>query len=132
MDVEVSTAEKLSRPHILLVEDDPDLLDITGQLIEHLGYSYTAATGSNEAIKKLKENPEIFDAVFTDYSLPVMNGVELARMIKKLLADIPIILCSGKIDLLDEGQIAAAGIVDIARKPYTISELDSIIKRVVN
>ena len=133
MDVEVRTAEKLGRgPHILVVEDDPVLLDITIQLIELLGYSVTAATGSNEALAKLKENPDTFDVVFTDYGLPVIDGIELAKRIKEISCEISVILCSGKIDLIDESQIAAVGIAEVARKPYTISELDSIFKRVIN
>ncbi len=133
MDVEVKTAEKLGRvPHVLVVEDDPVLLDITIQLIEFLGYSVTAATGSNEAITKLRENPDKFDVVFTDYGLPKIDGVELSKMIKEISCEIPIILCSGKIDLIDARQMAEAGIVEVARKPYTINDLDSIIKRVAN
>ena len=132
MDLNVNAAGKLERPHILLVEDDKALLDITIQLIELLGYSVTAATGSNEAIKKLKENPDMFDVVFTDYDLPIIDGVELAKIIKEISCEIPIILCSGKIDLIDESQIAAAGIAGVARKPYSINDLDSIIKRVAN
>ena len=132
MDLNVNAAGKLERPHILLVEDDKALLDITIQLIELLGYSVTAATGSNEAITKLKENPDTFDVVFTDYDLPIIDGVELAKIIKEISCEIPIILCSGKIDLIDESQIAAAGIAGVARKPYSINDLDSIIKRVAN
>ena len=132
MDANVSTAEKLEKPHILVVDDDAALRDITVELIELLGYSVTAAGGSNEAITRIKENPGTFDAVFTDYSLPIINGLELAKMVGEISADIPIILCSGKIDLIDENQIAAAGIAEVARKPYTISDLDSIIKRVVH
>ena len=132
MDLNVNATGKLARPHILLVEDDQALLDITIQLIEFLGYSVTAATGSNEAIKKLKENPDMFDVVFTDYDLPIIDGVELAKIIKEISREIPIILCSGKIDLIDESQIAAAGIAGVARKPYSINDLDSIIKRVAN
>ncbi len=133
MDVEVKTAEKLGRvPHVLVVEDDPVLLNITIQLIEFLGYSVTAATGSNEAITILRENPDKFDVVFTDYGLPKIDGVELSKMIKEISCEIPIILCSGKIDLIDASQMAEAGIVEVARKPYTINDLDSIIKRVAN
>ena len=132
MDTGDNTSERLARPHILVVEDDQALLDITIQLIERLGYSVTAATGSNEAITKLKENPDTFDVVFTDYDLPIIDGVELAKIIKEISCEIPIILCSGKIDLIDESQIAAAGIAGVARKPYSINDLDSIIKRVAN
>jgi len=132
MDININTAEKPDRPHILLVDDDSALLDLIVDLFDHFGYSATTATGSDEAISKFKENPDLFDVVLTDYSLPVINGVELAKLIKKLSADIPIILCSGKIDLLDKRQIAAAGITDITRKPYKINELDSIIRRVMH
>ena len=132
MDVIANTAEKLDRPHVLIVDDDVALRDLTVELIELLGYSVTSAGGSSEAIARIKENPDKFDVVFTDYSLPVINGLELAKLVGEISPGIPIILCSGIIGLIDETQLAAAGIADVAKKPYSINELDSIIKRVVN
>ncbi len=132
MEINVNATEGPGRKHLLVVDDDPDVLEITTSLLKYLGYLVTVAKGSKEAITKITENPDIFDAVFTDYSLPIINGVELSKMIKELSSNIPIILCSGKIDLIDERQIAAAGIAGIARKPYSMNELDSIIKRVFN
>ena len=59
MDIGGNTSEKLERPHILLIEDDQALLDITIQLIEHLGYSVTAVTGSDGVL-----SASVFDAIF--------------------------------------------------------------------
>ena len=131
MVVNINTAKKLDSPHILVVDDDPVLLGITRQVVEHLGYQVTIAKGSNEAITKIKEHPNTFDAVVTDYTLPIINGIELAKMIKELSADIPVVLYSGKIDLIDRKQIASARIAALAGKPCSMDELDLIIKRVV-
>ena len=131
MDIRVNTAEKLDSPHILIVDDDPVLLGITANVIEHLGYQVTTAEGCNEAIAKIKEHPDKFDAVMTDYALPIMNGIEMSKKIKELSDDINIILYSGRIDLIDKKQLDSARLAALARKPCSMDELDSIIKRVV-
>ena len=64
--------------------------------------------------------------------MPVINGIELAKLIKELPFDIPFILYSGKIDYIDETQIAQTGISEIAKKPCKINELDSTIKKAIN
>ena len=117
---------------ILFVDDDPALLEVTALLLAHQGYLVTPAIGGKEAITKIKDKPDEFDVVLTDYSMPIINGLELAILIKKLSFNIPVILCTGKPNLIDERQIAEAGIASIAPKPCTIQDLDSIIKKVLN
>ena len=131
MDISVNTAEKLDTARILVVENELDILDVTTRLLEHFGYLVTSATGSNEAINKIKDNPNAFDAVITDYSLPIINGIELAALIKEISADVPIVLYSGKIDIIEERQITEACIAGVIRKPCEVKKLDSIIKKVI-
>lgn len=122
----------MDRYHILVVDDDPEMLEITVLLLNHQGYLVTPASSSKEAITKIKENPDGFNALLTDYSMPFINGIELAKFIKELSVDIPVILYTGKIDHIDETQIGQIGISEVAKKPCKIDELDSIIKRAIN
>ena len=115
--------------HILLVDDDILLLDTIKKLLEVMGYIVISATGSIEAIDLMKRSK--FDVVITDYSMPDMNGIEMVIKAKKILAGIPKILYTGRIDLITEKQITEAGIDEIVRKPCRISRLDSIIKKVM-
>ena len=108
--------------HILLVDDDPLLLDTTKQFLEVLGYIVTSASGSSEAIALMKSF--IFDVLITDYSMPGMNGVELAMEANKLLAETPIILCTGKIASVEGNQRAEARIAAIVNKPCRMRDID--------
>ena len=87
--------------------------------------------GSKEAISMLKEKPETFDAVLTDYGMPVIDGIELAIMIKELAINIPFILYTGKSVSLDKARMDQIGITEIANKPCKIDELNSIIKKAI-
>ncbi len=132
MEKNISQTADTDRIRVLVVDDDPGMLEITVLLLNHQGYLATPATGSKEAITRIKETPDGFDAVLTDYGMPVINGIELAGMIKELPVDIPVILYTGKIDYIDETRLARIGITDIAQKPCKIDKLDSVIKKAVN
>lgn len=132
MDEQKSPSADAERVRLLLVDDDINVLELTSQLLFRQGYIVTPATGSSEAITILKNNHRAYDIVVTDFCMPENNGIELATMIKELSADIPVILHTGKIDLVDEKQAAKACIVEIITKPYKIEELDNIIKKVIN
>ena len=132
MDVSIGPSENMDKLRILLVENDPDVLEVTTSLLEYLGYLVTPATGSNEAITKITEDTDAFDAVITDYSLEIINGIELAAMIKDVSEDVPTILYSGKIDLIDKIQMAEACIAGIIKKPCEVKKMDSIIKEIIN
>ena len=131
MDTQVKPAADTDRIRLLLVDDDVNLLETLSRLLYRRGYIVTPATGGNEALAILRENHKTFDIVLTDYSMPIINGFELALMIWELLPDIPIILHTGKIDLVDERQIAKAGVAEIIIKPYKVNDLDKIIKKVI-
>ena len=127
----INPNENLNSVHILVVDDDPGMLEITARLLNYQGYLVTPAMGSKEAISMLKEKPETFDAVLTDYGMPVIDGIELAIMIKELAINIPFILYTGKSVSLDKARMDQIGITEIANKPCKIDELNSIIKKAI-
>ena len=116
---------------LLLVDDDLKLLEITSSLLERKGYLVTSAAGSDEAIAILENDHRAFDIVVTDFCMPGLNGIELAGIIKGISADIPIILNTGEITMLDEIKKAPTGIARIILKPYRINDLDAMIREVI-
>lgn len=131
MNTQVNPVTNRDRIRLLLVDDDVSLLEITALLLERQSYLVTPSTKGSEALTILNNNHAVFDAVITDYCMPNINGIELAKMIKELAGNIPIILHTGKIDLVDEKQAAQAGIAEIVTKPYKIKDLDKVIKKVI-
>jgi len=115
--------------NILLVDDDPAVRKVTARLLEFLRYSVVAVSGGHDAINTIQDKGNCFDLVMTDYSMPDMNGVELTMNLKKLLPDMPVILCTGADNNTDKEVMFESGVTEILPKPFTKSELGISIRR---
>ena len=85
-----------------------------------------------EALELLKSDPSRFDLVITDQTMPEMTGIDLAREILAIRADMPIIMCTGFSHLVDADKATAAGIRAFAMKPLTKREIAKTIRRVLD
>jgi DNA-binding NtrC family response regulator len=132
MYVENNQDEEKNGLHILVVDDDLGMLEVTALLLDRQGYMVTRAAGSSEALMILKEEHTLFDLVLTDYNMPVVNGIDLAMSIRELSVDLPVILYTGKKDIINESLKERAKISAIASKPCTVNRLDEIIKDVIS
>lgn len=119
----------VNKMKILLVEDDPAVRRVTTRLLEYLKYSVVAVAGGKDAISTLQEQNNGFDLVMTDYSMPDMNGVELTVNLKKLLPDMPVILCTGADSGADNKVMLESGVTEILTKPFTKMELGHSIRK---
>ena len=115
---------------ILLVDDEEALVRALKKMLETLGYQVTAVTGSREALEIFGGQPDAFDLVITDYTMPKMIGTELAREILKIRPTIPIILSTGFSERLDDEGAAAAGISALIMKPVSLKGIAELIWRV--
>ena len=88
---------------ILMVEDNPDVTEVTSALIKQLGYTVRLAPDAAKALRMLEE--ESFDLVFSDIMMPGdMDGLELAKTILKSRPRLPVLLASGSNQLVEEAQ----------------------------
>ncbi|MFO7751533.1 MAG: transporter substrate-binding domain-containing protein [Desulfobacteraceae bacterium] len=81
--------------HILLIDDEPQIVKLHQRVLEKLGYTVTAHTASSEALESFKKEPESFDLIVTDMTMPNMNGDKIAGAIKEIRPGIPVLLCTG-------------------------------------
>ena len=109
-------------PHILLVDDDPSILQLISQAFRERGMEVTEANHGLEAWGRLKAQPQAFDLVITDYQMPEMNGVELLALLKTMAPCLPVILCSGTVQE-DIEEKRADGFLS---KPYQFEELEQM------
>ncbi len=116
---------------ILLVDDEDILLKIGHQMLEHLGYRVTSVSSSLDAIECFQRQPQAFDLVITDQTMPKMTGADLAVVLLEIRRDIPIILCSGYAAPIDEERMKELGIRELVQKPFVFSELAEIVRRVL-
>ncbi len=113
----VMAVESLS---ILFVEDDRDQLDSIPRILEEMGHRVTATGDPEQGLAMTRSARNRFDLVITDFDMPVMNGVDMARK----LGTIPVILVSGRQDALDMAT-KSRNIVTVLIKPYDRNDLQS-------
>ncbi|MFZ5572586.1 MAG: PAS domain-containing hybrid sensor histidine kinase/response regulator [Thermodesulfobacteriota bacterium] len=117
---------------ILFIDDEDELVALGKVLLEHLGYRLTSFQGSLEALEAFRSNPEAYDLVITDQTMPKMTGMELARSMIAIRPDIPIILCSGFSETATIEKARAIGIKEYLMKPLVISQLANAIRQVLD
>jgi PAS domain S-box-containing protein len=128
-----TTPEPVStgRERILLVDDEKILVEMGKIMLERLGYEVTVHTDSLEALTAFQNEPDRFDAVVTDQTMPGMTGLDLARRILQIRPGLPVILCTGYSNLVNEVQAKACGIKGFAMKPLTKKEISALLRTVL-
>ena len=101
-------------------------------ILAELGYEVTSRMNGREALALLKEDPSRFDLVITDQTMPEMTGIELAKEILAIRANMPIIMCTGFSYVVDADKAKAAGIRAFAMKPLTKREIARTIRKVLD
>jgi PAS domain S-box-containing protein len=117
---------------ILLVDDEPALVEIGQQLLQLLGYQVTTRSSSSEALALFLQDPAAFDLLITDYTMPVMTGTQLAASALKAKPDLPIILMSGLEAMNIEAEVKSAGIKGFICKPIVIKEIAVLIRQLLD
>ena len=117
---------------ILLVDDDPSIVNMICQMLERMGYTVSSMTDSTAALDRFKSAPDDFDLVITDMSMPKMSGDQLAAELMKIRKDIPILLCTGHSDAFDEKKAKPLGIKGFAMKPLDMGKLARAVRMVLD
>lgn len=113
---------------ILLVDDEEDLLDMTRELLEGLGYTVATRTSGVEAFQAFQANPQRFDLVVTDQTMPKLTGMDLAVKIKAVRHDLPVILCTGFSAGIARRKLDLANIQMLLNKPVLKHELAAAVR----
>jgi len=117
---------------ILFVDDEEVLMEMGRDMLQRLGYTVTAHSRSIEALATFMNEPDAFDLVITDQTMPALTGIELAKRMLQIRPDIPIILCTGYSNLVSEDSAKATGIRELAFKPLSRSSIGQLIKKVLS
>ncbi|MBW2166481.1 MAG: response regulator [Deltaproteobacteria bacterium] len=123
---------KKSNERILVVDDEKMVVEIQQKMLKRLGYDVTSCTSSVEALKAFQANPDNFDLIITDMTMPDMTGDQLAQKIMEIRTDIPIILCSGFSEKMSNEKAKSLGIKEFLMKPVLIKDLSITIRRTLD
>ena len=131
---ETQSSEPLGRNQevVLLVDDEEMMVDVTGQILERLGYAVVARTNSIDALETFQEKPDEFDLVITDQVMPNMTGTQLAEKLIAIRGDIPVILCSGFPEKICPEELRNTGIKEFIAKPIGKQEIAAIVRKVLD
>ena len=117
---------------ILFIDDEEMLAGMGKTMLERLGYRVTAVTNSIEALKLIQNQPDRFDLVITDQTMPGMTGSDLARRILQIRPELPIILCTGFSNQISEEKAKIYGIKGFAMKPLAKKDLAVLVRKVLD
>ncbi len=114
--------------HILFVDDEEMVVTLYEDMMTFLGYSITATSSSLDAWQMFEADPERFDLVITDLTMPRLAGDELAKKMIHLRPDVPIILCTGHSNRVTRRDAQSIGIRQYLMKPIILDQLAFAIR----
>jgi DNA-binding NtrC family response regulator len=123
---------QLGNERILFIDDEEILAEMSQAMLERLGYRVTVRRNSIEALNTFQNQPDKFDLVITDQTMPGMTGSDLAWRMLQIRPGIPIILCTGYSSLITEEKARGMGIKGFAMKPLAKKDIAALIREVLD
>ncbi len=117
---------------IFLVDDDAAIVEIEKQMLERLGYQVTTRASSLDALEAFKADPDAYDLIISDMTMPNMTGVQLTKAILAIRKDIPVIICTGYSEWINPEIAGTMGIKGLLMKPVAISEMAKMVRKVLD
>jgi DNA-binding NtrC family response regulator len=122
----IMTRNEISK--ILIVDDDENFAAVLCNLVEISGVQASSARGAREALDCINNEQGYFDMIITDYEMPKMNGIELARIVRKKFPEVIIVGMSGHMDVRND--FIDAGANSFLEKPFRPDQLIKLINEV--
>ena len=117
---------------ILYVDDEQFITDMATSMLTSMGYRVSGLTDAHAALRMFKGDPNGFDLIITDQTMPELTGKELSREMLACRADIPIIICTGYSETFSSEQALAMGVRYYLHKPFSRMEIGSVIRTVLS
>ena len=117
---------------VLVVDDEPAVAGMVRKILERLGYCVDAQTDPEAALAVFCGDPDRFDLVVTDMTMPRMTGVEFCQKARAIRPTIPLIICTGHSALLDPEEAKRRGIDAFVQKPVAKADLAAAVRRVLD
>jgi signal transduction histidine kinase/ActR/RegA family two-component response regulator len=119
------------RRHILYLDDEEALASLMKRFLEPRGYRVSSFVKSEEALAALRDAPEAFHLVVTDYNMPGMSGLDVARAVRAIRADLPVAVVSGFVDVALRENADQAGVREIIFKADDLETFCAAVQRLV-
>lgn len=120
-----------ARPRVLYVDDDLAVLQSLSCFLLQNSFFVSSFSDQNAALKTIREDISQFDVIVVDYNMPRIGGIEIARIVRSLSAEVPIVIVTGLIDDALRTAAAQIGIQELIAKPFSLGSLCNALHRVV-
>ena len=115
--LDATLSERGAGQHILVVDDEPALVSYLKELLVNEGYRVTTTTDSREALDLIESKDMDFSLLISDQTMPHLTGIELASQLKQKKISIPVLICTGYSEFLDEKTLNLVGVSQLLIKP---------------
>jgi len=115
--------------HVLVIDDESMIVDVSTRALERLGYKVTGMTDGIRAVEVFRADPDAFDLVITDQTMPNITGFELASQLLSIRPDLPILLMTGYDEQFFADRMQDTGIACLLPKPLKIEKLAEAVSR---
>jgi two-component system cell cycle sensor histidine kinase/response regulator CckA len=127
----MADAPPADQPHILYLDDDDTLVFLVRRLLERRGYRVTAFTDQQLAVKAVREQPDAFQLLLTDYNMPGMSGLDVARAVLAINPTLPVAVASGYITDELQAEAKTAGVREVVFKTDAVEAFCEVVARLV-
>jgi len=132
MIVKNVTETAVGTENILIVDDEVSVAKLEGQMLSRLGYDVTVEISANDALNTFTANPNLFDLVISDMTMPDMTGDQLTKKLLSIRAGIPIIICTGFSERINKKQAEMIGVKGFMMKPVVKSDIAQMVRNVLD
>jgi two-component system cell cycle sensor histidine kinase/response regulator CckA len=116
--------------HILFVDDEEAIVQFGQRALEQLGYRVTTRKSGVEALDLFRAQPDRYDVVLCDVTMPMMSGIDLGIEVMAIRSDVPVILMTGFSELVTREKAKNMGFRELVMKPFAVSDLAKTLRRV--
>jgi len=121
----------VTKPHIMVVDDEEMSLILVKQLLTSVGYQVTTAQSGFECLDLFRRRPFAYELVLLDLTMPFMDGEETFERLKEIRADVHVMLCTGFIQSERLERLMTAGLAGFLRKPFAPDEIAGQVKAIM-
>lgn len=118
--------------HIAIIDDREEICELHRRIVESLGYTATTFTSSRSALDTITQNARAYDLILTDYTMPEISGLELASEVAKIRPELPIVICTGRTDLVNKTESALSKEIPVISKPLGVDILSKTLHRLIS
>jgi CheY-like chemotaxis protein len=123
--------DRMQKKRILFIDDESLLRELMYEMLSEMDYEVKVEESGEKGIRTFTEHPEAFDLVLTDFTMLNMMGDEVAKRIRSIRADVPVVVMTGTPDNLPRSKAEAAGICKVLPKPLMKAELREGLRGIV-